>query len=176
VAYYVEKGESRRPPEVLRALLEEEIPEYMIPSVWMRLEGLPLSPNGKLDRAALPRPDTTPMAAEEFVAPTTATEVALTKIFEEVLNLEHVGANADLLKLGADSIQLFQITARANRAGIKVTAKQLLQYRNAAALGAIADANEETSEAGTHAILPSLGQFKRSRRGLASSKVYGETS
>jgi aryl carrier-like protein len=176
VAYYVDKGESLRPPEVLRGLLAEEMPEYMIPSAWMRLDSLPLSPNGKLDRAALPRPDTTPIAAEEFVAPKTATEVALTKIFEEVLNLEHVGANADLLKLGADSIQIFQITARANRAGIRITAKQLLQYRNAAALGAVADASDESSEAGTQAILPSLAQFKRSRRGLAGSKVYGETS
>jgi amino acid adenylation domain-containing protein len=175
VAYYVENPGSHRPPEVLRGLLEEEMPEYMIPSAWVRLDSLPLSPNGKIDRAALPRPDTEP-AADEFVAPSTATEVALTKIFEEVLNLQHVGANADLLKLGADSIQLFQITARANRAGIRITAKQLLQHRNAAALGAVADASDENSETGTHAILPSLGQFKRSRRGVASPKVYGETS
>jgi aryl carrier-like protein len=176
VAYYVEKGASPRTPEVLRGMLAEEMPEYMIPSAWIKLDTLPLSPNGKLDRAALPRPDTTPLAAEEFVAPSTATEVALTKIFEEVLNLAQVGANADLLKLGADSIQLFQITARANRAGIRITAKQLLQHRNAAALGAIADASDESSDAVTHAILPSLGQFKRSRRGTASPKVYGETS
>jgi amino acid adenylation domain-containing protein len=164
VAYYVEKGDNIRPPEALRALLAEEMPEYMIPSAWIRLESLPLSPNGKLDRAALPRPDATQTAKEEYVAPTTATEVALTKIFGEVLNLEQVGATADLLKLGADSIQLFQITARANRAGLKMTAKQLLQHRNAAALGAIADSGEETSQTGTHAILPSLGQFKRNRR------------
>ena len=164
VAYYVEKGDMVRPPEALRALLAEEMPEYMIPSAWIRLDSLPLSPNGKLDRAALPRPDVTQTAKEEYVAPTTATEVALTKIFAEVLSLEQVGATADLLKLGADSIQLFQITARANRAGLKITAKQLLQHRNAAALGAIADSGDDTSQTGTHATLPSLGQFKRSRR------------
>jgi aryl carrier-like protein len=163
-AYYVEKGDSLRPPEALRALLAEEMPEYMIPSAWIRLASLPLSPNGKLDRAALPRPDATQTAKEEYVAPTTPTELALTRIFGEVLNLEQVGATADLLKLGADSIQLFQITARANRAGFKITAKQLLQHRNAAALGAIADSGDETSQTGTHAILPSLGQFKRNRR------------
>jgi aryl carrier-like protein len=81
-----------------------------------------------------------------------------------VLNLEQVGATADLLKLGADSIQLFQITARANRAGIQITAKQLLQYRNAAALGALANVDDDASPAGTTAVLPSLGQFKRNRR------------
>jgi aryl carrier-like protein len=140
------------------------MPEYMIPSAWVRLDSLPLSPNGKLDRAALPVPDATQTAKEEFVAPTTPTEVALTKIFGEVLNLERVGVTADLLKLGADSIQLFQITARANRAGIKITARQLLQHRNAAALAAVADLGVDAPATTTKSPLPSLGQFKRNRR------------
>ena len=165
IAYYVEKAGENRSPEVLRALLAEDMPEYMIPSAWVRLDVLPLSPNGKLDRAALPVPDATQTAKQEFVAPSTPTEVALTTIFGEVLNLERVGATADLLKLGADSIQLFQITARANRAGIKITARQLLQHRNAAALGALADSGGgEAAAATANAALPSLGQFKRNRR------------
>ena len=139
------------------------MPEYMIPSAWVRLESLPLSPNGKLDRAALPVPDATQAAREEFVAPTTPTETALTKIFAEVLNVERVGVTADLLKMGADSIQLFQITARANRSGIKITARQLLQHRNAQALAAAADQGGDAPAAAT-APLPSLGQFKRNRR------------
>jgi amino acid adenylation domain-containing protein len=165
VAYYVEKAAGHRSPEALRALLAEDMPEYMIPSAWVRLDALPLSPNGKLDRAALPVPDATQTAKQEFVAPTTPTEVALTTIFGEVLNLERVGATADLLKLGADSIQLFQITARANRAGVKITARQLLQHRNAAALGALADSGGgEAASTTANAALPSLGQFKRNRR------------
>ncbi len=164
-AYYVEQAGGNRSPEALRALLAEEMPEYMIPSAWVKLDVLPLSPNGKLDRAALPVPDATQTAKQEFVAPTTPTEVALTTIFGEVLNLERVGVTADLLKLGADSIQLFQITARANRAGIKITARQLLQHRNAAALAALADSGGGEAAATTaNSALPSLGQFKRSRR------------
>jgi amino acid adenylation domain-containing protein len=165
VAYYVEKVGGNRSPEALRALLAEDMPEYMIPSAWVKLDVLPLSPNGKLDRAALPVPDATQTAKQEFVAPATPTEVALTTIFGEVLNLERVGATADLLKLGADSIQLFQITARANRAGIKITARQLLQHRNAAALGALADSGGgEAASTTTNSALPTLGQFKRNRR------------
>ncbi len=165
VAYYVQKPDVFRTPEALRALLSEDMPEYMIPSAWVPLDALPLSPNGKLDRAALPVPDAMLITKEEFVEPTTPTEVALTKIFGEVLNLERVGATSDLLKLGADSIQLFQITARANRAGLKITARQLLQHRNAAALAAVADLGGETySVAEAKSSLPSLGQFKRSRR------------
>jgi aryl carrier-like protein len=141
------------------------MPEYMVPSAWVRLDTLPISPNGKLDRAALPRPDSTHMDAVEFVAPSTATETALTTIFEEVLSMERVGVTADLLKLGADSIQLFQITARANRGGIKITAKQLLQYRNARALAAAADASASEPAAPEKGVaLPSLSQYKRNRR------------
>ncbi|MDP9014185.1 MAG: amino acid adenylation domain-containing protein [Pseudomonadota bacterium] len=165
VAYYVEPAGSVRPADDLHALLAEDMPEYMIPSAWVRLDSLPVSPNGKLDRAALPRPDTTQMEKTEFVAPTTVTEVALTKIFGEVLNLETVSVTADLLKLGADSIQLFQITARANRGGIKMTAKQLLQQRSARALAAVVDAGAGDGvpeDKGTP--LPTLGQFKRNRR------------
>jgi len=76
--------------------------------------------------------------------------------------LERVGVTADLLKMGADSIQLFQITARANRGGIKITAKQLLQYRNARALAAAADSSPNEEAAGKP--LPTLAQFKRNRR------------
>jgi len=88
--------------------------------------------------------------------------------------MERVGVNADLLKLGADSIQLFQITARANRSGIKITAKQVLQLRTAAALARLADtAPDDIQHAGTPsggtAPLPTLGQFKRARRAETST-------
>jgi aryl carrier-like protein len=138
------------------------------------LDGLPLSPNGKLDRAALPVPESGHSAEEAYAAPTSASELALTKIFGEVLHMERVGVNADLLKLGADSIQLFQITARANRSGIKITAKQVLQLRNAAALARLVDAAADdvqlsgTPSGGTPP-LPTLGQFKRSRRAETSA-------
>ena len=165
VAYYVEGRGGMQTAEGLRALLAEDMPEYMIPSSWVKLDSLPLSPNGKLDRAALPEPDATRTVKQEFVDPVTPTEGTLTKIFCEVLNMARVGATSDLLKLGADSIQLFQITARANRAGIKITARQLLQYRTAAALGAIADIGaDDATLTSAGPALPSLGQFKRSRR------------
>ena len=165
VAYYVESPGNVRTSEDLHECLTDEMPEYMIPSAWVRLEKLPISPNGKLDRAALRKPDSTQMESIEYVAPTTATEKVLAKIFEEVLNMERVGVTADLLKMGADSIQLFQITARANRGGVKITAKQLLQYRNARALAAAADSGpSEEAVGGAGKPLPTLAQFKRNRR------------
>jgi aryl carrier-like protein len=141
------------------------MPEYMIPSAWVRMEALPLSPNGKLDRAALPVPDSAQIAQDEYVAPTTQTEIALAKIFGEVLHMDRVGVTADLLRMGADSIQIFQITARANRAGIKITAKELLHHRTAALLAGIADsARDDASPTSAASTLPTLGQFSRTRR------------
>jgi aryl carrier-like protein len=164
VAYYVEAG-GVLTADGLRAALAEDLPEYMIPSAWVRLDALPLSPNGKLDRTVLPVPDSAPAVGEEFLAPSTPTEIALARIFAEVLHLGQVSADADLLKLGADSIQLFQITARANRSGIKISAKQLLQHRTAVALAALVDAgdSEAVATAGDPK-LPSLRQFQRSRQ------------
>ncbi len=107
VAYYVDKGDGRT-PEALRELLAEEMPEYMIPSAWVRLDALPLLPNGKLDRAALPEPDASQSASDEFVAPSTPTEAELTKIFGEVLNMDGVGATSDLLRMARTPYSCFK--------------------------------------------------------------------
>jgi amino acid adenylation domain-containing protein len=163
-AYYVKRSDATLSADDLHTLLAESMPEYMIPSAWVQLDALPLSPNGKLDRAALPIPEATQVAKEDYVAPSGATEIALTTIFAEVLRMEQVGVTSDLLRLGADSIQLFQITARANRGGIKITAKQLLQLRNAKALASIVDKAAHAGDAPSGPALPTLTQFQRPRR------------
>lgn len=163
--YYVKCGIAVLSSDDLQALLAESMPEYMIPSAWVQMDALPLSPNGKLDRAALPVPDAAHVANDEYVAPSNDTEVALTKIFAEVLRMDRVGVTSDLLRLGTDSIQLFQIAARANRGGIKITAKQLLQLRNAKALAAITNLSGGAGDAAAGGpALPTLAQFQRNRR------------
>jgi amino acid adenylation domain-containing protein len=165
VAYYVAAAGQPQSPEELKTIVGQDLPDYMVPSTWVRLDALPVSPNGKLDRAALPVPDAAESSLEEFVAPRSPTETTLTEIFAEVLRMERVGINADLLKMGADSIQLFQITARANRAGVKINARQLLQHRTAAAIAAAADAAAANAPPiAAEPSLPTLGQFQRSRR------------
>ena len=113
------------------------------------------------------------IAETEFIAPATPTEVGIAKIWSEVLHLSRVGANMDLLKLGADSIQLFQIVARSSREGFRLTAKELLQLRTVRAVAAFVDeaANRGASEAlGARKALPSLSQFQRGRRAAATTK------
>jgi len=136
VAYYVETANAARTPTELRAILARDLPEYMIPTAWVKLDALPVSPNGKLDRVALPAPDATP-AGDDFVAPQTATETLLAQIWAEVLQQPRIGINSDIFSLGADSIHLFQITARVHRAGLPLSAKQLMQHRTIAELAAL---------------------------------------
>jgi aryl carrier-like protein len=117
----------------------------MIPSIWVRLESLPLTPNGKLDRAALPPPD----APQErtFAAPETALEESLASIWAEVLRVDSVSRDSDLFTLGADSIHLFQIAARANGKGIRLSARQLLDHRTVAALAAVLETEADRPSA-----------------------------
>jgi amino acid adenylation domain-containing protein len=164
VAYYVEAPGRSQTPDQLRTALETDLPDYMIPTGWMKLERLPVSPNGKLDRAALPKPEEAALSREPPVVPKSAFERAMHKIWVEVLHTQAVGTHDDLLRLGADSIQLFQITARANRAGIKLTAKQLLQHRTIASLGALPEYREFETAGESRSERVSLAQFKRNRR------------
>ncbi len=167
VGYYVDASGTHTPAS-LHAALAGTLPEYMIPSAWLRLERMPLSAHGKIDRAALPAPQAAGDDAEEFVAPHTATELCLARIWAEVLHLPRVGANMDLLRLGADSIQLFQIIARSSREGFSLTARQLLQQRTLRAVAALADA--APASAAPRAPLPTLSQFQRDRRAASTLK------
>ncbi len=106
-----------RSPEELHARLAAEVPDYMIPGTWLRLSRLPLSPNGKLDRAALPPPEPMPLDAVEFAAPETALEQALAAIWAEVLQIERVSRLHDLIRLGADSLHIFQIARAGEPSG-----------------------------------------------------------
>ena len=164
VVYYVESVGHSRTAARMRETLAAELPDYMIPTGWMKLERLPLSPNGKLDRAALPAPELLAPDEAEFVAPSSITEVRLAKIWADVLHLARVGANMDLLKLGADSIQLFQIVARSSREGMHLSAKELLQLRTVRAVAARIDESSSRMESQARGSLPSLSQFQRSRR------------
>ena len=141
VAYVVERGQQSRTPAELMLLLADALPEYMIPTVWVRLDALPLTANGKIDRNALPAPETAPPADHPYVPPQTKLETALAEIWCNVLKRERIGTTDDLLALGADSINLFAIVSRANREGIPLLAKQLLAKRT---IRAVAELIEST--------------------------------
>ncbi|HEY0607972.1 MAG TPA: amino acid adenylation domain-containing protein, partial [Herpetosiphonaceae bacterium] len=158
VAYVVENQEPRTKnledgglsPSELRSFLLSRLPEYMVPAAFVFLEALPLTAHGKVDRKALPAPDTArPELAETFAAPQTATETVLAQIWSQVLRREQVGIHDNFFALGGDSILSIQIIARANQAGLRLTPRQLFQHQTIASLAAVAGtASEQTAEQG----------------------------
>lgn len=118
----------------------ERLPDYMVPSVFVVLDRLPLSPNGKLDRRALPEPSGA-VSEAGYVEPRTDTERALAGIWAEVLGADRVGAADDFFGLGGDSLSSLGIVARTRAAfDIPLTPRDVLVART---VGALAEVVEE---------------------------------
>nr|WP_264196775.1 phosphopantetheine-binding protein [Microseira wollei] len=116
-----------------------------MPSAFVMLESLPLLPNGKVDRIALLHLNLTPPEPEtKFVQPTTTIEGVLAKIWAEVLRIEQVGIHDNFFELGGDSILSIQAIARANKAGLRLTPKQLFEHQTIAELAAVASTMQIT--------------------------------
>jgi thioesterase domain-containing protein/acyl carrier protein len=100
----------------LRSSLQSRLPEYMVPSAFVLLEELPLTHNGKVNRSALPAPDSA-TAGEGYVAPATPTESAMTKIWAEVLSMdaEAIGTKSDFFDLGGNSILAIHLISMASK-------------------------------------------------------------
>ena len=105
VAYYVsEDGEAISGAD-LRSYLKQQLPDYMVPSIFVSLETMPLSPSGKVDRKALPVPELSREAlGQEYVAPRDETEKQLCTIIAQLLNIERVGINDNFFELGGHSL------------------------------------------------------------------------
>ena len=97
----------------LREWLLARLPEHMVPAAFVRLEALPLTPGGKLDRRALPAPDPArPEAAARFVAPRDPVEEAVAGVWAEVLKLDRVGVEDEFFALGGHSLLAMQVVSR----------------------------------------------------------------
>ncbi|WP_035982986.1 condensation domain-containing protein, partial [Bradyrhizobium sp. STM 3843] len=138
VGYVTTRDNAPFEAEALRRHLQTTLPDHMVPSAIVRLDRLPLSPNGKLDRNALPAPEW--QGTGEIIAPRNATEEALVAIWREVLKRECVSVTDNFFALGGDSIQSIQVVARAKRAGLNLTARQVFEQQTIAALAAVAGA------------------------------------
>jgi amino acid adenylation domain-containing protein/non-ribosomal peptide synthase protein (TIGR01720 family) len=120
----------------LRAWVRERLPEPMVPALFVRLAAMPLTPNGKLDRRALPAPEQLrPVRA--YVAPRDAVEEALAGIWAEILKLDRVGIHDNFFDLGGDSILGIQIVARANRQGMRLLPRQVFEKQTIAELALV---------------------------------------
>ncbi len=115
----------------LRNFLARILPEQMIPANFFILDSLPLTYNGKIDRRALPTPESlTSGRRESFTAPRTIAEKKLAEIWAQVLGVEQVGITDNFFDLGGDSIRSLQVVSRAAACGINFSVQQLIRHPN----------------------------------------------
>ena len=127
VAYFVPKSsELALPSEDLRAFLKQSLPDYMIPAAFLGLEAMPLTPNGKLDRKALPAPEY--KASHAYVAPRNDLEERLCAVFQEVLRVKQVGVLDNFFELGGDSIISIQLVSRLRRHHLSCQIRDIFEH------------------------------------------------
>ncbi len=133
VAYIVPHGQVPSTAD-LRAFITVSLPDYMIPAVFVPLEEMPLTPNGKVDRRALPAPG--PASGTSQTAPETAAEQILALIWRDVLHVAELGVHDNFFELGGDSIMSIQVISRARQAGLHLTPRHIFQHQTISALAA----------------------------------------
>ncbi|WP_186098750.1 non-ribosomal peptide synthetase, partial [Burkholderia gladioli] len=137
VGYYTGRTQAA---EALRAQLSVALPEYMVPSAFVRLAEWPLTPNGKLDRKALPKPGREAYASREFIAPQGAVESALAQVWQDVLGQPRVGRHDNFFELGGHSLLAIRAIERTREAGLPADVRLLFEAPTLAALAAAIEA------------------------------------
>ncbi|GBD91967.1 linear gramicidin synthase subunit B [bacterium BMS3Abin04] len=138
VAYFVSNNHEINNEE-LEQYLYGKLPEYMIPSFFVKLDKIPLTPNGKIDRRTLPEPKVTDtISKEEFISPKTDKEKILTEVWKEVLGFEKIGLKDNFFKLGGDSIVAIQMIAKAKQKGLQISPVEIFQNQSLQKLAMVA--------------------------------------
>lgn len=137
VAYVVPSPGAVITPGELRAHASDRLPGYMVPSLFISLDKLPLTVNGKIDRRALPAPDRSLQEAETtYVPPRTSTEEVLARLFAEILDLPRVGVHDPFFAHGGDSILAVRLVGRLRSAGFECSVQDLFRHQTVAELAA----------------------------------------
>ena len=130
---YVVPGEGKWTPSALREHLRGRLPEYMVPSAFVRLEALPLTPSGKVDRKALPAPGGKRDSEQGYVAPRTPVEEGVVELWEQLLGIRPIGVHDDFFALGGHSVLAVRlVTALERRFSRALPLAQLFSHRTVA--------------------------------------------
>jgi nonribosomal peptide synthetase CepB len=137
--------------EQVRGFAAERLPDYLLPAVVLVLDRLPVTPNGKIDRAGLPAPEYHSGGSR---GPATAVEELLCGLYAEILGVEQVGVHDSFFQLGGDSITSMLLVSRARRGGIKLDTTDVFEHQTPAALAQLV---EDSSEPEPAAAAPDAG-------------------
>ena len=125
----------------LRQHLRNQIPEYMVPGDFIALDRMPLTPNGKVDRKALPEPNGKTFPAVEFILPESTTEKALAELWQRLLGIDRVGAKDNFFDSGGHSLLAMQLVGRVReRFGVDLPLRNLFERPTVAGLAEAIDA------------------------------------
>ena len=144
----------------LRRFLKTKLPEYMVPAVFVRLDALPLMPNGKIDRRALPAPDRLrPELEKAFAPPRGPTEELLAEIWAQLLDIERVGIHDNFFDLGGHSLLATQLMSRVRESfQVEIPLRRLFEGPTVAGL---AECIEAARQAGQNLLAPPILPFPR---------------
>ena len=138
-AYYT--GETI-PEDELKLFLNPLIPDYMMPSFFVHLEKMPVTPGGKIDKKALPVPEVTTTASTAYVEPVTAVQITLCEIFEKALGIEKVGIEDNFFELGGSSLTASKVAVMCLSKNISIVYADIFKYPTIRELSAIVDNSE----------------------------------
>ena len=156
VAHVVADPDQTVTADALRAFLTESLPEYMVPWQYVMLPTMPVTPNGKIDRDALPAPEVAkPGPERSAIGPRSREEGLLLGIWREVLGQENIDVRSSFFELGGDSILSLQMVSRARQAGLFLSPRQVFEHQTIAELAAHV---APEPEAGTADRGPAVGE------------------
>ena len=138
-AYYT--GETI-PEDELKLFLNPLIPDFMMPSFFVHLEKMPVTPGGKIDKKALPVPEVTTTASTAYVEPVTAVQIKLCEIFEKALGIEKVGIEDNFFELGGSSLTASKVAVMCLSKNISIVYADIFKYPTIRELSAIVDNSE----------------------------------
>ncbi len=157
IAYVVADQSLNNSTDELRSFLKQQLPEFMVPSAIVLLPKIPLNPNGKVDRQALPAPET--VQPREFVVPNGATEESVARIWQEVFRRELISADENFFELGVHSLLATQVISRIReKFRVELPIRAMFEYPTIAGL---ASALATACSSGPQTGVPSITRVSR---------------
>ncbi len=175
-AYVIAAGAVAPAPNTLRDFLKQKLPDHMVPAVYVSLEAMPMTPNGKIDHKALPAPEGNRVKGEGvFVAPTGNVEPQVAAIWKDILHVEQIGVDDNFFDFGGHSLQVVQVQNRLRETiGVDVPVLKLFQFPTVRTLAKFI--GEQSAPAGDDAFRAKIEERNRKRQGAMTIRRRGPAS
>ncbi len=144
IGYVVPKEEFDK--QVIQDRLRSQLPDYMVPQLWVSLDSMPLTSNGKINKKELPDPQDSEFSVEQYVAPTSTLEKDLVQIWQDLLGVDEIGVNDNFFELGGDSIITIQVVTRLKRLDYHIQPKDVFKNQTISDLSKVIEESSNSIE------------------------------